>query len=107
MKKLTKLENETIIRFNEAEKFVEVGTRSKRIINHMQKQGKEPERSKDGYYNYEVPVNWVKIRPPRKVSELQRKKASQRMQKINNRKKMTKQAKKEPILEPIYHSTDV
>jgi len=86
MDKLTKIERETIITFNEEEDFAVVSTRMKRIKKDLDKLGIIPEKVFDDYEEYEIPIKWVKIRPNKKTSDLQRKKASERMKKINEKK---------------------
>jgi len=86
MDELTKIERETIITFNEEEDFAVVSTRMKRVMKELNKLNITPEKAFDDYEEYEIPIEWVKIRPNRKTTELQREKASERMKKINEKK---------------------
>lgn len=81
---LSKYETETVIQFNDERDTANVYTCHKRIMTAIEKRGIQPECE---YKNcgrvvaksYEVPKNWIKINPPRRVSEEQRQKLSQRM----------------------------
>lgn len=48
-------------------------------------------QNKDGSVLAHVPVKWIKISPPRKVSEEQREAAAMRLREINERKRKEKE----------------
>lgn len=73
---LAKAETETVITMNDEDAFAVVWTCQRRMTTQMRKRGIEPVEQ-DGYgARYHVPKNWIKINPPRRVSEEQRKRAS-------------------------------
>ena len=81
---LSKYETETVITFNDDSDNATVYTCHKRIMTMIEKRGIEPKKE---YVNskrvvakqYEVPKKWVKIYPPRQVSESQREAARRNM----------------------------
>jgi hypothetical protein len=83
---LTKYETETGILWNDEERHATVYTRHKRIMRQMEKRGVKPV---DTQYQgsevisccYHVPKSWIKITPPRKVSEKQREAARRNIEK--------------------------
>lgn len=76
MKKLTALERETVILFNEAEQTASVYTFNPALQRQLGGLCSErPEAAKlmfednpDGVKEYSVPKSWVKIKPPKKIS---------------------------------------
>lgn len=68
---LTKLETETVINFNDAEGVAYISTRQRSMVTRMKKLGVEPNYSQADYDVYEVPKKWIKISPPRKLTEKQ------------------------------------
>lgn len=76
-----KLETETIINFNDLEKECQISTRQKVIKNRMKKLGVAPSHTQSDFACYRVPKKWIKVSPPRKVSEAQRKAARERAKK--------------------------
>ena len=74
---LTRLETETVINFNDAESTAYISTRQQTIKTKMRKLGVEPDHKQADYECYEVPKRWIKISPPRRVSEKQREHARQ------------------------------
>lgn len=81
---LIKEEQETIIVWNQAEKIavIEVpnGSALQRRLEKIgaEKTGQYKHKGKIISKVYEVPSGWVKINPPRKISEKQRKALSER-----------------------------
>jgi hypothetical protein len=72
---MTKAERETVINFNDDEQVASIATRQKRVKTRFQKLGVEPTRKQGDYVCYMVPKSWIKISPPKQVSENQRKAA--------------------------------
>lgn len=76
---LTKYEQETIISFNEGEQFAGVYTHNKALIRRLAKLAQErPDECnlenvcRGGQaVNYNIPKKWIKITPPRVLSEKQ------------------------------------
>ncbi len=85
---MEKIEIETIINFNMGDKMAWIATRMKSIKTLMRKLGREPYRMQGDYACYLVPKSWIRISPLRKVSEKQRRLASERM-KLRHMKKRT------------------
>lgn len=74
---LSKWESETTIAFNDGEDEANIYTCQKRIMTIMVKRGIEAtnqfkQNGKVIAYTYRVPKSWIKISPPRKVSDKQR-----------------------------------
>lgn len=69
---MLKIERETVISFNDEESFAVVSTRHDRVKTRMKKHNIEPYRRQADYVVYRVPKTWIKISPPKKVSEEQR-----------------------------------
>lgn len=91
---LTRLEQETIICFNEAEPTAEVFTYNGRMLRDLEKlAGDRPDDVKhlsdndNGASTYRVPKKWVKIRARRILSEEERLMRSNAMRKINSESK--------------------
>lgn len=92
--KLSKYEQETIIHYNEEEKTASVYTMNTSLTNKLAKLAEEyPDEcmrtvtQQDGEgVTYIVPKKWVKVRPPRKMSEEQRIAASERLAKVRQNK---------------------
>ena len=88
MIKLSLLEQETVVSFNRKEDFAEVSTNVETIKRLMRKRGVEPiGDTQAGYSHYRVPKSWIKISPPRIVSEKQKELARQRMCRFNSEQK--------------------
>jgi hypothetical protein len=87
---LTRQETETVINFNDAEDDAWIATRQKRVKSMMRKRGIKPFRTQGDYECYLVPKRWVKVSPPRRVSETQRKIARERFKKLQARKRVSK-----------------
>ena len=76
---LTRLEQETIILFNEAEDTATVDTCNNALIRQLDDLSEKyrviTEERKDEYgKTYTIPKSWVKIRAPRQLSDEQRQK---------------------------------
>lgn len=77
---LTKYEQETIINFNEKERLASVYTHNQRLQNTLLSlceshpaQVKHKDGDRYGGMTFELPKKWVKIAPPRVLSEAQKK----------------------------------
>lgn len=77
---LTKTEQETIILFNEAETTASVYTHNASLLRLLQdlcqSYPAQANQSADNHYGgltFEIPKKWVKITPPRVLSEAQKK----------------------------------
>ena len=77
---LTKYEQETIINFNEKERLASVYTHNQGLQNTLLSlceshpaQVKHNEGERYGGMTFELPKKWVKIAPPRVLSEAQKK----------------------------------
>lgn len=78
--KLTKYEQETIINFTEADQIAGVYTHNKALIRRLEKLAQEypgeVTLEKSSYWgqamDYSIPKSWIRINPPRKLSEEQR-----------------------------------
>jgi len=87
--RLTNIERETIVNYNQAEDIAYVYTCNPLWWRHFADFGVEPVRVHGegrGVYakDYEIPKNWVKPpRPPRRVSERQREAARRTMRNIH------------------------
>lgn len=92
---LSRLEQETIITFNEAESFAEVFTHNgrlkRRLAELLEKRPEDVEyRGEDyGSQRYRVPKKWIKINPgyTRNLSEEEKEEIQQRMKDARTRKK--------------------
>ena len=75
--KLSKIEQETIILFNEAEEIAEIYTFNTALKNRLMKLAKTNERVRertqktdfDGSKTFLVPKAFIKVNPPKKLSE--------------------------------------
>ncbi len=81
---LSKYETETVIRFNDEDGSAIVYTCHRRVMTAMEKRGVMP--AKEHKHNgrvfareYLVPKEWIKINPPRKVSDKQREEMRRRI----------------------------
>jgi hypothetical protein len=90
MRKLSGLERETIILFNEADATAEIEAHSRAMKNQLGRVLREhPEEislvRRDEYADYyTLPKRWVKIVPPRKATEKQREHLKHARTKINS-----------------------
>ena len=74
---LTKLEQETIIIFNEAEEMASVETCNKALMKQLdeltRKRPQITEEKTDNYSKrYNLPKKWIKVRAPRELTDEQR-----------------------------------
>jgi len=69
---MTKLERETVINFNDEEQVARIATRQKKVKTRLKKLGVEPHSKQGDYECYLVPTSWIRIGPPKRVSENQR-----------------------------------
>lgn len=83
---ISRLEQETIINYNEEEKTATVYTFNRGLKAKLAKLAAErpedcvlSEDYANGSQTYTVPKRWIKVSPPRKVSEEQKKAAAERM----------------------------
>lgn len=93
--RLTKLEQETIILFNEGEAAASVYTHNaalQRILLELCRthpaQAHQTEKNRQGVLTFEIPKKWVKISPPRALSEAQK----QVLENMNQRNRARKNA---------------
>ena len=76
--KLTKYEKETAVLWNQAEQTASVYTHDTKLKNNLKKYAMERpeevkiERETKDYIDAIIPKKWVKIRPPRTLSEAQK-----------------------------------
>ena len=85
---MTRLEQETIINFNEAEGTATVYTHNAALTRKLEAlSDQRPQEAKrgrsfpDGGREYIVPKRWVKVQPPRTYSEKQRAAMAARLRK--------------------------
>ncbi len=84
MIELSRHEMETILNFNAAEDRANCFTMDKTQIRRWKKILEEHDdvvliREDEGLLEIEVPKSWVKVKPPRKMSEEQKRKAGERL----------------------------
>lgn len=78
--KLTRYEQETIVNFNEEEKTASVYTHNKALIGRLKQLSEErPEECRlertshwGQAVDYIIPKSWVKVSPPRRLTEAQK-----------------------------------
>lgn len=91
---MTLIEKETTVNFNESDDPATVETYNKALLNRLEKlSSAQPDACRlvykppDGSYaRYAVPKKWVKISPPKKVSDEQREAMRQRAQTLSRQK---------------------
>jgi hypothetical protein len=89
---MTNFEKETYINFNDEEDFAVVCTYNNAWLRSMdslasEKSEVEVMRRTEDYGEYRVPKKWVKVRPPRKMSDEQKQAAAERLRKVREDKK--------------------
>lgn len=91
---MTQYETETNINYNDEEKIATVYTENKALIRKMDRllleyadQIQLTIENEDGK-GYSIPKKWVKIRPPKKMSEENRQKAAERARAMQAKKKL-------------------
>lgn len=80
---LSRIETETVISFNAEEDFVVVSTRMQRIKTKLRKLGIAPYRRQTDYECYRMPVTFIKIGKPRKVSDSQKRVSRKNLPKVH------------------------
>ena len=88
--RLTKIEQETIIRLNRAEDFVDISTRIKKDQTKVKRWGYQPVIDDAGYMSFEMPKAEFTWGRKRRTSPKQKEKASQRMKEYNKSKNKKK-----------------
>ena len=91
--RLTNIEKETVINFNEAERMASVYTHNGPLRRRLEQMAQErPEDCRlfktchDGQaVEYYIPKSWIKILPPRVASEAQKAAAMAALQKAKNK----------------------
>lgn len=87
MNKVSKLEQETVINYNNEEKEADIFTYDKRLITKLRKRGVELiDVNSDGSYSCKVPKRWIKVTPTKIVSEENRIKMGERAKRMANEK---------------------
>lgn len=86
---LSLYERETIINFNEAESIAGIYTHNIALSNKLLKLSRtEPDlriiRRSNDMLEVEVPKKWIRVSPPKKLSEESRQKMAERLHAINN-----------------------
>ena len=84
MAKYTKYEQETIFNYNQEEKTASRYTCDAALIRKLDRLIEKGEaitvsREGDGWKEYLFPKSWLKVRPPRKLSDEQRENLANRM----------------------------
>ena len=91
MNKLAKVEQETIIIFNEQDKTVSVSTYNAVLVRKLEKLCREKpdecqkRQRQNGVDEYIVPKKWIKVNPPRQMSAEAKAKAAEQLNKLRNR----------------------
>lgn len=85
---LTLEEQETIFLYNQKNKTCDVSTSDRALIRKLDaivNDNSEAVKvtSREGYAEYTIPKKWIKVRPPRKMSDEQKALASERMKAIH------------------------
>lgn len=93
MSRLSKYEQETIINYNLKEDMAFCYTHDKTLIRKLDELIKNGERiivvrEGNGWKEYKFPKKYIKIRPPRKLTEEQRKNMAERMTSISRKEKV-------------------
>jgi hypothetical protein len=81
---LSLVEQETVILYNNYDKTCTVSTCDRSLIRKLNDLAAEDNlvrvvEQREGYAEYELPKKYVKVRPPRKMTEEQKQKAGERM----------------------------
>lgn len=90
MRKLTKQEKETMIVFNEQDKTASISTYNVALLRKLEKllQERPDECEKHNVFSdgsqYIVPKKWIKISPPKKLSDEAKAKAAERLKKARS-----------------------
>lgn len=87
MNKVIKIEQETIINYNNEEDIADIFTYDKRLITKLRKKGVNLiDKNGDGSYFCKVPKRWVKVSPTKIVSEKNRLAMSERAKRMASEK---------------------
>ena len=87
---LSKCEQETIINFNAEDKTANIYAATPTMIRKMNKLLEQRPnevklvREDDISRTFEVPVKWVKIRPPKQLTDEQKQAMAERLKKLNS-----------------------
>ena len=90
MQKLSRVEQETILLYNEEDKTASVSTYNVALVRKLEKLCRErPDECRknerqNGVDEYIVPKKWIKVNPPRQMSAEAKAKAAERMSKLRN-----------------------
>ena len=84
--RLTKIETETVINFNDGEKDASISTRQKSVKTKLAKLGVVPHHTQADYEVYIVPKTWIKFRKGRILSEKEKETIRLRMQNVRKAK---------------------
>ncbi len=93
---MTKLEQETIINFNEAEDFADVYTHNPRLLRRLDELSKERpgdvQLQRTGCKNasYRVPKGWIRINPSRIGTPLTEEQRQERAERLRQARKFAK-----------------
>lgn len=84
MAKYTKYEQETIFNYNQEEKTASCYTHDPALIRKLDRLCEKDEaitvcRDGEGWKEYTFPKSWLKVRPPRQLSDEQRQNLANRM----------------------------
>lgn len=87
MAQLTKYEQETIFNYNQEEAVASCFTHDAALMRKLDRLAENGEaiitvRQGDGWKEYTFPKKWLKVRPPRKLSDEQRREMANRMKSI-------------------------
>lgn len=84
--------NENVIEWISGDKKASLGLSQKRWVNRLKKLAEAHPESVDIYENTDgsifayVPLSWIKVSPPRQMTDEQKQKAGERMRKYNQDK---------------------
>lgn len=95
MSGLTRYEMETIINFNEGEDTASVYTHNKSLRRKLEKLAQERPKDcrlfkvshRDQAVEYYIPKGWIRIYPPRQISDEQREAMAERLKTANPQRK--------------------
>ena len=90
----SRIESETIISYNLKERVAYICTNIQRDKNRMKELEVDPEKVEDDVEFYEIPMNWIKINPPRKLTEEHKKALQKRGKELVERNKFRKKENK-------------
>lgn len=85
MYNLMKEERETTIGWSDADSTATIYTYDKRLINRLGKLGVEIHRDENGAVFADIPKTWIKVNPPRQLSEEQKAVLTERMARLREK----------------------